>query len=200
MEGFEPAVFSRPPKGVDDVVVLNTHEGKPDLKVRLVRPDWLSQARAESAASLALQAIVSSINRTDEYGIADKTFEEGDLPALARLLTAVEAAAHHWKAWNYAEDVKVGDTPPGQILPLTRANIFRCLTDPQVRQLWMAYFDSVSGLERAEGNGSAASPNGTTARAATTAEDAQNETFHAVVGSEDELASSARGSSTNLNP
>jgi len=167
------AVFrQRVPGGLRTVYLeAAVDNGLPPLAVQFVVPDGVQLAQAEAAAATALSHIRQSAEHLGEYGLQNKPLSEGEVSALARIITAVESAALLWKDWNYAEVPTGGGEPVKQ--KLTRDKLARVLSDSQIRGAWLVHLDQASPLERAEGNVSAASLNGSSEEAANTAKGAE---------------------------
>ncbi|MNT82517.1 hypothetical protein D3C72_2222570 [compost metagenome] len=111
------------------------------------------------------------------------------MASLSTFVSSVESAAVLIKEWNFAA---VG--PSGQ--PERRAVTVEAISElfrgrPLARTGWTLQYESASPLERAEGNGSAASPDTTSATAANTAGDASPLEAAAPVAEPVEPASSA---------
>lgn len=196
MEGFAPAVFAPRKAGEHRIAILQAGDGeRSPVAVKFVTPDFLALSKAEASAARALQSVRDSADLIAAYGFEERTFTDDEMPGMARLIASVETAAELWVDWNFAELDEEGQP---QILPLTRANIVRLLEDQQIRMVWNANLEAASPLEREEGNGSAASPAGTTAEAATTADNASSETPPAAEVSAAPAESAVPGSSTSL--
>lgn len=184
--------------------LLAAGEGGPlPLVVEFVVPDGLQLAQAESAAARSMLHIRESATALGDYGLNQSPLSESELSALARIIAAVETAMVLWRDWNYAEypPSADGQGPDLSAAPvkqkLTRDKVCRVLSDPAVRGSWLTHLDHVSPLERAEGNVSAASLNGSSAEAATIAEAAPPSTSPVPEASPDPTESSAPGSSTD---
>lgn len=181
MEGFAPAVFTPRKAGERRVAILQQGDDiKPVLAVEFITPDFLELSKAEAAAARAIHAVRENSEVVEVYGFPARRFEDDEIPGLSRLIVSVETAFHLWRAWNFAEiDKKSGQAV---VLELNRTNIARLLEDQQVRAVWSAQLEMASPLERDEGNGSAVSPNGTTATAATSAPNVESSTAPAPAG------------------
>jgi hypothetical protein len=169
MEGFDLAVFAPRTAGELRVAVLQPGDGAaPPLAVQFAVPDYLDICKADAKAAEAMAAIREASGHLGVYGLKDRKIPDDDLLALSRLVSSVETAKLLWRDWNFAE-VPKGKKDPVK-LALTPANILRLLEDAGCRAAWLAHFDNASPLERAEGNGSAASLTGSTASAANSAD------------------------------
>lgn len=186
MEGVKPAVFGPRAAGQRRRAVLQEglaeirdgdlvlREEQPPLVVEFVVPDAVLMAKAEAAASEAMSHIRRTASHLATYGLSDAGVSPDDVPALARIVTAIETAVLLWKDWNFAElatdEAGVLLDPPQAVeVVITPANVARLLEDANIRAAWSAHLDAASPLERAEGNVYAASPNGSSEGAAITA-------------------------------
>lgn len=144
--------------------------GTPSLVVKFEVPDAIAMVKAEHQASEALHHIRKSAASLARYGFSEAGVKEDDVPALARLVTAIETAVALFRDWNFAEVVD-GAAVKVELNPI---NIGRLMEDANIRAAWSAHLDQASPLERAEGNVYAASPNGSSAEAAKPVEAAPN--------------------------
>lgn len=175
MEGFELAVYAPRTAGELRIAVLQPGDGKnPPLAVKFAVPDYLDVCKADAKAADAMAAIREASGHLGVYGLKDRKIPDDDLLALSRLVSSVETAMLLWKDWNFAE-VPKGNKKAVK-LELTPANVLRLLEDAGCRAAWLAHYDNASPLERAEGNESAVSPDGSTGAAATGADDAESST------------------------
>ena len=182
------AVHRRRVPGEVRIALLDS--AAPPLAVAFEIPDSLASAEVEAAASQALSAVRDTPSVLARYNLADKAgLTDIQVAALARVVTAIEAAIRLWKDWNYAEpDAETGEAVK---LPLTPANIAHVLSSANLRAAWMIHLDAASPVERAEGNGSAALPSITSGEAADTATGAESETTPAAGAFPDEPDASA---------
>jgi hypothetical protein len=169
MEGFAPAVYAPRKAGELRIAVLQEGSGEnaPPLAVQFAVPDYLEICKAEAKAAEAMAAIREASGHLTVYGLKDRKIDDTDLAGLARLVSNVETARHLWRDWNFHE--KDGEGVLHKVA-LNAANILRLLEDSGCRTAWAAHFDAATPLERAEGNVSAALPNGNTVKAATGAD------------------------------
>ncbi|WP_156396214.1 hypothetical protein [Caulobacter sp. Root343] len=172
-------------------VLQQGDDKKPVLAVEFITPDFLELSKAEAAGARAIQAVRENSEVVEAYGFPARRFENDELPGLSRLIISVETAFHLWRDWNFAEVDPATKQPV--VLELNRTNIARLLEDQQVRAVWGAHLEAASPLERDEGNGSAASPTGTTAKAATSAPNVESSTDPAPAGGETTPETSAPG-------
>ncbi|MEH0194574.1 hypothetical protein V7S57_02445 [Caulobacter sp. CCNWLY153] len=186
----QPAKYRAREPGRLEIAVLQ--DGDPPLAVEFEAPsDGVTPAKAEAKAGEALHHIRASRQGLARYGYATGLQAE-DLPGLTRLALAVESAILSWKRWNYAVQEADGEF---RIQPLTAENIGQVLADPDIRAAWMAHWANATGLERDEGNGSAASLNTSSEEAAPLAEGASSSTLPVPEAFPDGAADTAPASS-----
>lgn len=146
-------------------------DGQPEmvtapLVVQFRVPSPTDAATIEARCREAMLQLMQGLGATTRYGLEPTAIDEQTLAGLAPFIAAVESATLLVKDWNYA---RMGDDGPEKV-PVSAeaiAELFR--GRPLARSGWTLQYDTVSPLERAEGNGFAASPNTTSATAATTA-------------------------------
>ena len=141
----------------------------PPLVVQLRVPGPVDCALIEARGREALLNLLQGHEAGSRYGLDSGPIDEAVVAQLAPFITAVESAAHLITAWNYATLNADGQPVRVPINAGTIAELFR--GRPSARSGWMLQFETVSPLERAEGNVFAASPNTTSATAAPTAGD-----------------------------
>lgn len=140
----------------------------PPLVVQLRVPGPVDCALIEARGREALLNLLQGQEAGVRYGLDSGPVDESVVAQLAPFITAVESAAHLIVAWNYATLNADGQPVRAPVNAATIAELFR--GRPSARSGWMLQFETVSPLERAEGNVSAASPNTTSATAAPIAE------------------------------
>lgn len=145
-------------------------EGQPPLVVKLKVPDPVDCAIIEARGREALLNLMQGHEAGNRYGLDSGAIDETVVAQLAPFITAVESAAHLIKGWNYATLDASGTAVRAPVTAANIAELFR--GRPLARSGWMLQFETVSPLERAEGNVFAASPDTTSATAANTAGDA----------------------------
>lgn len=138
--------------------------GEPPLVVAFETPDGMKLAEAEAAAHLAMAHLAQNPEILGRYGLEAKKLTPEEIFAISKIITACETARVLWRDWNYALVTDEGAEPVKA--ELTPANIAQLLvSDEGVRAAWNVHLDAASPLERAEGNGSGASPNTSSAEA-----------------------------------
>lgn len=156
------AVFKRRQAG--EITVAALDDGAPPLLVAFEVPTGLKIAEGEAAAARAMATLRDNPEILRRYGLPERSLTDSETFALGRIATAVEFAVLLWREWTYSRaGVDEGAAP------LTPEVIGELLADPHIRAAWMMQLDAASPLERAEGNGSGASPNGSSAEAPNTA-------------------------------
>lgn len=139
----------------------------PALVVRFRVPDPVDCAVIEARGREALLNLMQGRGADVRYGLSLTVLDETAIAALSPFVTAVESAAHLITGWNYAQPGPDGVPVRVPVTPEAVAELFR--GRPIARAGWTLQFETVSPLERAEGNVFAASPDTTSATAATTA-------------------------------
>lgn len=163
IEGGSPAV---PPSDL----LPEGLPGEPPLVVRFRIPGPEDQAAIEARCRDAMLNLLQGKGAEARYGFAFGPVDETMIASLSPFVSAVESAAALIVDWNYA--VADGRRQPvkAAVTPETVAQLFR--GRPLARSGWTLQYEAASPLERAEGNVFAASPDTTSATAATTAGDA----------------------------
>lgn len=196
------AVFSRRQPGERRIVELAAGEGEQaSLLVEFEIPTPLQLARIEAEGMNAIRDLRRGQFSLRRYGLPDGQLTDGEIEGLAVFITAVESARVLWRDWNYAKEPPAGEQPVKA--PLDLEHIVEVLSVPHFRSAWNIHLDMASPLERAEGNGSGASPNTSsdvTAEAPTTATGADESTPPAPVASLAEPDGSAPESSSPPEP
>ncbi len=182
LENAPLAVFKRRQVGETRLAALDG--GDPPLLVEFEIPGGLVLAQAEAAAARAMSVIRESPAYLSRYGLEERRLSDDEIGALARVVTAMETAFLLWRDWTAAHEVD------GRIerRPLTEAHIAEVLLDQNLRMAWLVHLDAASPLERAEGNGSGVSPNGSSEEAPNTAEAASGAEAPAPAAAEAEPA------------
>lgn len=141
--------------------------GRPGLAPLVVQfkvPDPVDCAVIEARGRETLLNLMQGRGADRRLGLSLTVLDENTVAALAPFVTAVESAAHLIKAWNYARLDEAGRPQRAPIDAETVAELFR--GRPVARAGWTLQYETASPLERAEGNGFAASPATTSATAA----------------------------------
>lgn len=87
-----------------ETVVAYLDGATPPLAVEFEVPDGLASAEVEAAASEAMSVVRRTPGYLTRYGMAERAaLTDLQVAALARTMTAIEAAIRLWKDWNYAE-------------------------------------------------------------------------------------------------
>jgi hypothetical protein len=182
------AVHRRRTPGGTRIALLD--DGQPPLGVVFEIPDSLASAEIEAAASEALSIVRRTPAYLSRYGLAEKAaLTDLQVAALARVVTAIEAAIRLWKDWNYAEpDAETGEAVRSPLNPETIAHV---LSSANLRAAWMIHLDAASPVERAEGNVFAVSPDTISGEAADTVATAESETTPAAADSPEKPDGSA---------
>jgi|GEM_PF-2484108 len=203
MEDMPLAVFTRRPAeerltveiegGLPAVPEMEGHAGHaaaPPLVVRFRVPGPEDAALIEARTRQATLNLLQGRGAEARYGLKPMgELDEAALAALGGFISAVESGAHLIEAWNLA--IVGADGKPERV-PVTAeavAELFR--GRPAARAGWTLQYDNASPLDRAEGNGFAASPATTSATAANTAGDAPSGRPDAVEAASDQPGSSA---------
>ncbi len=183
------AVHRRRTPGATVVAYLDG--ASPPLAVEFEIPDGLASAEVEAAASEAMSVVRRTPGYLTRYGMAERAaLTDLQVGALARSMTAIEAAIRLWKDWNYAEIDGEGVAVKAALTP---ENISHVLSSANLRAAWMVQLDANSPVERAEGNAYAVSADMISAGAADTAPTADGQTSPAPGDSPNETESSAPG-------
>lgn len=165
------AVYRPRPTGEITVEIEGGDDTAPPLVVRFRVPGPEDQAVIEARCRDAMLNLLQGKGVEARYGFGFGPVDENAVAALSPFVSAVESAAALITDWNYA---LAGDPPSKvEITPQTIATLFR--GRPAARSGWVLQYEGASPLERAEGNGSAASPDGTSATAANTVRDASGQ-------------------------
>ncbi|NBB65300.1 hypothetical protein GVN18_39235, partial [Pseudomonas sp. ODNR1LW] len=141
--------------------------GLAPLVVQFKVPDPVDCAVIEAKGRETLLNLMQGRGADRRLGLSLTVLDETTVAALAPFVTAVESATHLIKAWNYAVLDETGRAVRAPIEAETIAELFR--GRPVARAGWTLQYETASPLERAEGNGFAASPDTTSATAANTA-------------------------------
>lgn len=193
---FGLAVYRpNPPGEILTVELERGGEGQPSLLVRFRRPSPVDVAEIEARARRAAADLLSGQIARARYGVdGDALKDEAVIASLTPLVSAIESASMLWTDWNLGDE-----TPEGPVkASLDVARIAELLRGrPNARAAWAIHLDNAGPLDRAEGNGSAASPVTSTDGAANTAGDAPSEHPPAAAASEAEAESSAQGPNTD---
>lgn len=191
-ETFGLAVYRENP--ADEVLTVELEQGdgtRPSTLVRFRRPSPVDLAEIEARARANMQDLLKGHLARSRYGVEGEALkDEAVVGTLAPLISSIESAVHLWTDWN------VGDVgPDGPVArPLSVETIAAFLRGrPRARAAWNVHLDNASPMDRAEGNGSAASPNTSTGEAANTAAAAPSETPPAAGASEAGTDSAAPG-------
>ena len=163
------AAFKRRKAG-DVVTVALTGGDEPPVKIKFVIPDPVQEAEIEAKARAQHQAILKSPGIMTALGLGDHSITQEQAEGLRDLIYLTIAADTLWRDWNvsFEEDRSVS--------PRNQQNIAQLLGDRFIRLAWNAHLSASLALDRAEGNGSAVSQNGSSAAAANTAGGAQSGT------------------------
>lgn len=176
MDGLPLAVYRPRPVGVITAEIEGGEhragaDGQPEmitppLVVRFRVPSPTDAAAIEARGREAMLQLMQGHGAQSRYGLDPSAIDEQTLAALSPFIAAVESAALLVQDWNYG---RMGPEGPEKVpvSPEAIAELFR--GRPLARAGWTLQYDTVSPLERAEGNDFAASPDTTSAMAATTA-------------------------------
>jgi hypothetical protein len=178
------AVFKR--RQLGEITVAALDSGSPPLFVAFEVPTGLKVAEGEAAAARAMATLRDNPEILRRYGLPERALTDAETFALGRIATAVEFAVLLWREWTYSR-AGVDDGPA----PLEPEVIGELLADQHIRAAWMMQLDAASPLERAEGNASGVSPNGSSEEAPNTAEAASGAEAPAPAAAEAEPAISA---------
>lgn len=140
----------------------------PPLVVKFRVPTATDAATVEARCRESMLQLMQGRGAQTRYGLDPSAIDEQTLAGLSPFIAAVESATLLVQDWNYGR--AGADGRPPEKIPVSAeaiAELFR--GRPLARAGWTLQYDTVSPLERAEGNGFAASPNTTSATAATTA-------------------------------
>ena len=160
------------------------HPGIPGLFVKFRAPDPEDGAVIEARCREAMAALLQGRGAERRYGFTSgKVLDEAAIAALAPFISAVESASLLVTDWNLAYPDAEGRPVKAPLSPDAIAELFR--GRPLARAGWNLQYETVSPLERAEGNVSAASPDTTSATAANTAGDASSQDPDAAAAASD---------------
>lgn len=139
----------------------------PPLVVRFRVPSPTDAATIEARCREAMLQLMQGHGAQTRYGLEPSSIDEQALAGLAPFVAAVESATLLVDDWNYGRQAAGGEPEKVPVSAEAIAELFR--GRPLARSGWTLQYETVSPLERAEGNGFAASPDTTSATAATTA-------------------------------
>jgi hypothetical protein len=153
---------------------VSAAEDRPALAPLFFRfrvPGPEDSAIIEARSREAMLNLIQGRGAEARYGLTgNAAMDEGAIAALTPFITAIESAALLVVDWNYAIRDPDGAVAKVAITPETIAELFR--GRPLARSGWNLQYETVTPMERSEGNVSAASPDTTSATAANTAEGA----------------------------
>lgn len=184
------AVYTRRQPGATITAEIEgATDGQPALTVRFRVPGPVETAQIEARTRDALLGLIQGAGGLTRYGLAGGgALDANETASLATFVSAVESAGVLITDWNLAVQAR-GEAPVKQPVTVeTIAELFR--GRPSARAGWVLQYDTASPLERAEGNGSAASPDTTSATAANTAGDAPQREAAAAAAASDAQESS----------
>ena len=182
------AVFRRRPEGeVLTVEIEGGDEMRPPVVVQFRVPDSTTTALIEARTREAMLNLMQGKGAERRYGVtASGALDESTIASLAPLISAVESAALLITDWNVAYPDSEGRPIKAARTPEAFAELFT--GRPLCRAGWTLQYETVSPLERAEGNVSAASLDTTSATAANTVGDAPRPEAGAAGAASDEPA------------
>ena len=167
------AVYARRQPGATITAEIEgATDGQPALVVRFRVPGPVETAQIEARTRDAMLGLIQGAGGLTRYGLAGGgALDANETASLATFVSAVESAGVLVTDWNLAIAVDGGKPVKQDVNVEAIAELFR--GRPNARAGWVLQYDTASPLERAEGNGTAASPDTTSATAANIAEGAQ---------------------------